>query len=295
MSDNQQRLLRSILTGVPGVLALKNGELAYEVVNPAFCQFLGRGPEEIVGKKDADLFAAEEAKQSAQGDQFVLDSGVPRTQRQTLTGHGGARWFEVTRGPVFDDSGEAAGIIFTARDISEYVRREEELRAGEAEREALEQRAAQALAQAKEALEHLKKSHARVGELEKQVQSLTAERDAAAEQEAQAQQQQQALVDQLAQAKEALETSAARATELEEQLAAARAVQEQAGKLEEQHAADQSRIEELQQQAQEAAQTAAQLEQRCAELEAEKQRLGALRAEAGRLAQDLAAKLGRAD
>ncbi|HPO12799.1 MAG TPA: PAS domain-containing protein [Candidatus Hydrogenedentes bacterium] len=147
INDSQQRLLRTMLTGIPGLLALKNKQLAYEVVNPAFSQFLGRAAEDIIGKKDADLFPAEEAKLCQQAENTIFKTGLPRLLEQSLTGVEGKRWIDITRAPVLDENGDPAGILIFARDITDFKQREEELSAGLAKQKDLEQRAADAVEQ----------------------------------------------------------------------------------------------------------------------------------------------------
>ena len=85
MSDAHQRILGTILTNLPGMLALKDKKLAYTVANPEFCQFLGKGPAEIMGKTDQDLFPDVEAAACAKEDQAVLKSGMARASELQLT------------------------------------------------------------------------------------------------------------------------------------------------------------------------------------------------------------------
>ncbi len=172
MNDSQQRLLRTILTGIPGLLALKNKQLAYEVVNPAFCQFLGRAPEAIIGKKDGDLFPEEEAKLCQQAEAAIFKTGMPKVQEQPLTGVEGRRWIDITRAPVLDENGDPAGILLFARDITEFKQREEELKTGLAKQQALEQQAAQASEQLQAAVQAAETAKAQAVEQEQKLAAL---------------------------------------------------------------------------------------------------------------------------
>jgi len=144
-------MLGVILNGAPGFIALKNSRLAYEVVNPRFCQFLGKSAEAIVGKQDGDLFAAEEAETAAKEEKAVLQAGIPRRIEQTFTGTGGTGWFEVSRSPILNEDGDPAGVLLVAHDITELRRRSEAAARFEEERAALEARVAEAEAKAQEA------------------------------------------------------------------------------------------------------------------------------------------------
>jgi len=140
VSEAHQRTLGIILGGAPGFIALKNKQLAYEVVNPRFCQFLGKGVEAIVGKSDGDLFAAAEAEVAAKEERSVLQSGIPRRVEQAFTGATGTGWFEVTRSPILDDSGDPAGVLLVAHDITELRKRSDAAAQFESQKEALEAR-----------------------------------------------------------------------------------------------------------------------------------------------------------
>ncbi len=178
MSTSQQRLLRTILTGIPGILVLKGKHGQYEVANPHFCQFLAKGPDEIVGKKDGDLFPAEEAKVAEKEDSEALKTGMPRAIEQPFSGAEGTHWYYVTRIPVLDDEGDAAGILLFGRDITELRQRSEELEQraatlaeGEARRNELEQVSA-------EAAKRLEETAAKSATLEEQLAEQVSRREA---------------------------------------------------------------------------------------------------------------------
>ncbi|HEO72646.1 MAG TPA: PAS domain S-box protein, partial [Candidatus Hydrogenedentes bacterium] len=125
----QRVLFRSLLTGVSGFLALKNGDLRYEAVNPAFCQFVAKAPEEITGLSDADLFTRRDVEALEALDREVLESGSPRTDVQELRMGDCARWLEISRSPITDVNGETTGLLWTARDFTDLKEMEEAVRA----------------------------------------------------------------------------------------------------------------------------------------------------------------------
>lgn len=164
MNDSQQRLLKTILTGFPGFMVLKNKQLVYEVVNPAFCQFLAKAPDEIVGKKDTDLFPGPESAAAQKEDKAAMDLGMPRKSEQTFTGAKGARWFEVSRCPIFDDDGDPAGILLFANEITAFKEREQAVRAGEAKLDETNRQLAEAAARAQTAEAELQSSLAKAAQ-----------------------------------------------------------------------------------------------------------------------------------
>lgn len=157
MSDSALHMLRVILGGAAGVVALKNRDRAYEVANPRLCQLFARAPEEIIGKTDDALLPAAEAEASAAEDAAVLESALPRTRLQCFSAASEQRWFQLTRSPILGDGGEPEGILLTGFEVTDWKTREDaligrEAAAAEAEqaREAHE-KALQELAAASEA------------------------------------------------------------------------------------------------------------------------------------------------
>jgi PAS domain S-box-containing protein len=238
MSDATQRILGTVLSNLPGFLALKNGQLAYEVVNPQFCQFLGRGPEDIVGKTDKDLFPEEEAKLCASEEKSVLKSGMSRRIEQQFTGKGQPHWFDVTRAPILDEMGDPAGVMFTAYDVTAFKLREQAVQTAEQQIAAAEQRANDAqgqlgqatdrAAQAEQALQAAEQNHAAAAQAlaaAEQGKATAEQQLAALSQQAQAQ---AAELDQVrAQAQQEIEAAKARAAEMEALVEKARAAAQQ--------------------------------------------------------------------
>lgn len=227
MSDLQQKTLRTILGGVPGLLALKNDRLAYEVANPRFCQFVGKAPGEIAGKTDADLFPAAEAQESEREDRAVMQSGMPRRCEQAFTGTGGRQWFEVCRSAILDDNGDAAGVFLYAYEITSFKKREEEFSRAETRQAELHEEIAAARTAAQRAQEALQSRETELAELQGR---LTGADARAAE-----------LETQRATARQDAEAMGVRVAELETQYATARqdaeASNDRARVLEEQSAA----------------------------------------------------------
>lgn len=220
MSEALQRTLRAILAGTPGLLALKNKDLAYEVANPRFCQFLGKALPDIMNKRDADLFPAEEAAVSGKEEQAVLQAGMPRKLEQGLSGSEGSRWFEVTRSPILDAEGDPGGVLMVAYDITELKKRQAAVLEGSTKIAALEQQAKEATENATKAIQErdavatkLSEIESRIGELEEaatQAQARVAEAESAASaQQAAAAQATGKLQAELARLQSALEASEA--------------------------------------------------------------------------------------
>lgn len=116
--QRQQTLLRTIFHTIPDLIVLKDRDLVHRAVNPAYCRFLGRTEEEIVGKTDQDLFPPAEVDIYCQEDLRVMDSGQPLAKDLEVTGAHGKHWLQVLKTPVLDEEGATSGILCSFRDIS---------------------------------------------------------------------------------------------------------------------------------------------------------------------------------
>lgn len=116
--QRQQNLLKTIFNTIPDLIVLKDLDLVYRAVNPAFCRFVGKEEEDILGKKDQDLFPGPEAEIYHRGDLRVMESGQPQLHDEEVSGAGGKQWLQVLKTPVFDGSGGTSGILCSCRDIT---------------------------------------------------------------------------------------------------------------------------------------------------------------------------------
>jgi PAS domain S-box-containing protein len=123
--QEQKNLVNLVFSASPDFLILKDRDLVYRAVNPAFCFMLGKSEEEIIGKTDYDLFPGREAARYRDDDRKVMATGVSLVQDEYATGKGGARWFQVIKTPVTDEQGNPSGVICSVRDISERKQAEE--------------------------------------------------------------------------------------------------------------------------------------------------------------------------
>lgn len=125
----KRNLLNTIINSTPDLIVLKDREMVYRHVNSAFCNFIGRQENEIIGKTDFDLFLPEEARGYRHCDKKVMKTGRQKIQDEEVTGKEGAIWFQVAKTPLLDDKGDFAGILCSMRDIRKRKKMEEQLQA----------------------------------------------------------------------------------------------------------------------------------------------------------------------
>lgn len=116
--DELRVLFKTVLTTLPGFLVFKNRELVYTAMNPAFCKFIGRSPDEVMGKTDTDLYPESEADAYRNADNEVMTSGIMQTDEEEVTCPRGKRLLQVRRSPIVDSDGLTVGILWTARDVT---------------------------------------------------------------------------------------------------------------------------------------------------------------------------------
>ena len=126
----KQAQINAIFAATPDMLILKDRDLVYQAVNPAFCQFVGMHEDEIVGMTDFDLFGPERARRHRHEDTMVMASGCPLEQDERGTGSHSDKWWCVVRTPIVGADGQAEGIVVTIRDITARRKLEQARRAG---------------------------------------------------------------------------------------------------------------------------------------------------------------------
>jgi len=120
-------LFNAVLVGTTDVIAVKDKEGRYLLINPAGCRNLGRSQEAILGKTDRDVLTGGSGASVMEADAEVLRQGETRTYEQVAS-VGDRTWtFSSTKGPYRSATGELLGLIAVSRDITERKRMEERI------------------------------------------------------------------------------------------------------------------------------------------------------------------------
>jgi CheY-like chemotaxis protein/PAS domain-containing protein len=91
------QLTEDILDNLPFPLFVKDRNMTYVAVNKAFCDRYQTSPDEILGRKGADLFSSDVASRFEESDRHVMETGEMSISRQRQIARDGIERDIVTR------------------------------------------------------------------------------------------------------------------------------------------------------------------------------------------------------
>jgi PAS domain S-box-containing protein len=116
--------LQAFFEHSPNVIFLKDRQGRYLYVNKEFKRALRISDGQIKGKKDDEVFAAEQATAFQANDRRVLEGGVPMEFEETTLQEDGQHASIVHKFPLFDADGEIYAIGGIVTDITERKKEE---------------------------------------------------------------------------------------------------------------------------------------------------------------------------
>jgi PAS domain S-box-containing protein len=128
---DERNVLHTLIDNLPDNVFIKDTESRIIVDNVAHRRLLGASTaEQAVGKTDFDFFAQELAAAYYADEQNILRSGEPLINREepTVDRDGNQKWLLTTKVPLRDHHGQIIGIVGVNHDITERVRKEEQIR-----------------------------------------------------------------------------------------------------------------------------------------------------------------------
>jgi PAS domain S-box-containing protein len=124
-----QRTLDRIVEHAPNAIAVKDLEGHYLLYNQLGAVALGLDPGEIIGRRDPELFGAEQAEYLIEQDRRVIAANAPLTFQDEITARDGSvHSYLTTKFPLPDAGGRVEAVGLIAADVTE-IRRAESARA----------------------------------------------------------------------------------------------------------------------------------------------------------------------
>lgn len=121
-------LLDAVVAGTPDAIFVKDKQGCYLMANEAAARFVGRKQSEIVGRDDNFLFPEASAQEVMALDREIMAACRTQTHEERLTTFDGRSLvFQVTKGPVLDDSGRVVGLFGISREITDRKMAEDEI------------------------------------------------------------------------------------------------------------------------------------------------------------------------
>ena len=117
--QNASDILLAVIDATPDAIFVKDLEGRYVLVNQAAARFVGRTPEQVIGRHDFELYPEETAERFVQDDKVVLASGKPMSFEGVATSKAGTQAYLVTKGVFRDKTGRILGIYGISHDITE--------------------------------------------------------------------------------------------------------------------------------------------------------------------------------
>ena len=116
--------LQAFFENSPNLVFIKDREGRYLYVNKGFKRVLRVVDEEVIGKRDDELFSAEQAVAFQANDRQVLQAGVPMEFEETALEEDGQHTSIVHKFPLFSAEGEIYAIGGIVTDITERKKEE---------------------------------------------------------------------------------------------------------------------------------------------------------------------------
>ena len=120
--------LNSFINNIPDMAWLKDAESRFIAVNSAFGKAVGVAPEFLINKGCEVCFGKKAAKKFREDDQKVMKGRRQEIiEEKIVASQKNEVWLETIKSPIISESGELAGTVGIARDITERKRAQERL------------------------------------------------------------------------------------------------------------------------------------------------------------------------
>ncbi len=126
--ETQHDYLRTLLENIPDYIYFKDRDRRFVLASTSFCALFKLSMEEILGKRDEDLFPPEVAASTVADDLRVIEEELPIINREEGSEEiaGSPVWVLSTKLPWRDQRGEVVGLFGISRLITDRKKADEE-------------------------------------------------------------------------------------------------------------------------------------------------------------------------
>ncbi|MET0348280.1 MAG: PAS domain-containing protein, partial [Rhizobacter sp.] len=125
-------LLEALSEGASDIIFAKDLEGRYVFCNRAASEMAGMTPEQMLGRRNHEIFERDVADRLQANDRIAMASPIPVAFEEVIDTPQGERLGVGTKGPMFDAEGRLTGMFGVMRDVTEARRAERALRDSEA-------------------------------------------------------------------------------------------------------------------------------------------------------------------
>jgi PAS domain S-box-containing protein len=114
-----RNFLDSVIDSVSDPIFVKDRQHRWTLLNEAFCAFIGRPRDKLLGKSDYDFFPKAEAQVFWEKDELVFESGAVNLNEESFTSADGVAHFIQTKKTPFVSAEGEQMLVGVIRDITE--------------------------------------------------------------------------------------------------------------------------------------------------------------------------------
>ncbi|MEG4938793.1 PAS domain S-box protein [Microcoleus sp. F4-D5] len=122
-----EQFLNNVLNTIADPIYVKDEQHRYVTLNDAFCQYIGRSREELIGKSYDELLPKEQADTYREKDELVFLTNTNNAILETITDAAGNTRFFSAKKSTFVDACGSKILVCAIRDITKRLQVEEQL------------------------------------------------------------------------------------------------------------------------------------------------------------------------